>query len=118
MGFAKLFHCVFTKENNKEVTDFLTHWQKIMKRGTPIVLKKNQVLFYEGHVPSGVYVVTSGKVLLTQSGNKSKSVGILEPNQPFGIDLLALNQSYPYSAVAEEDVRAFFITKTELFSTE
>lgn len=96
--------------------NFLSYWEDLVRRSTHLQLKKGQKLFYEGHVPCGVFVIVSGKVSLFKDGKQGEGpVGQLAANQPIGIDLLANEQPYPFTAIADDDdVEAYFVSKSDL----
>lgn len=92
---------------------FLTIWRSLVESSTPVFVKKGQVLFYAGHVPCGVYVVTSGTIGLHRDETKG-SVGSLAQFQPVGLDLIMAGMTYPESAIAETDAKVYFISKSDL----
>lgn len=106
---------MLSESHRAQIALFLARWQDVLKKSTPIDLKKGQVLFYQGHTPCGVFVLTSGVVALysEQNGN-IEAKGELVRNQPVGIDLIYQDESYPFTGVVEQDVQGFFISKTDL----
>ncbi len=99
--------------------NFLNYWEELMHSSTPVHLKKGQKLFYEGHAPCGVFVIVAGKVnLFHEENQEKKSIGQLALYQPIGIDLLANEQPYPYTAIAEDDVKVYFISKGDLMDMQ
>lgn len=95
---------------------FVGYWSELIRQSTPIDLKKGQALFYEGHLPCGIFVIVSGEVLLFQKGRfeQDGALGKLTYFQPIGIDLLANGHLYPYTAMASQDAKAYFISKSDL----
>lgn len=106
----------FTDEHKEQIEAFLTHWSQIIKRGTPVDLKKGQILFYEGHMPCGVYIVTKGVVCLVKESpnNEIIKIGTVGLSQPIGLDLLQHNLPYPHTAIVEKEMQGFFVSKASL----
>jgi CRP-like cAMP-binding protein len=103
----------FREEDRILADRFVQTWRELVRQSTPLDVKKGQVLFYEGHAPCGVYVIASGTLKLKREED-GHFVGSLALFQPIGLDLLAGNIPYPYSAIAETDAKAYFIAKSDL----
>ena len=102
------------REEDRVLADrFVQTWRELVRQSTPLDVKKGQVLFYEGHAPCGVYVIASGTLSLKREED-GHFVGSLALFQLIGLDLLAGNIPYPYSAIAQSDAKAYFIAKSDL----
>lgn len=94
----------------------MDHWEVLLKEGQPLLFRKGQVIFYEGHQPYGLFVLKEGNVHFTH-GNCSCD----EEHQwasPKGL-VLGLRPFFDGSAfnctcTANENCRAVFISKTQL----
>lgn len=106
----------FTSEHKEQVDAFLSHWAQVINNSTPVELKKGQIMFYEGHMPCGLYIVTKGLVSLVKESenNEIVKVGSIGLLQPVGLDLLQHNLAYPNTAIVEKQMQGFFISKANL----
>lgn len=90
-----------------ENQDLSAHWKEMIKESALVEYKKGQVIFYEGHVPFGVFIFVSGKVSLqTKSKDAAKAAPL---NVPVGVDAFFDKTPYPYTAEAVTDVKAYFL---------
>lgn len=101
------------EQNMKKI--FLKSWDKLMLESVLHQYHKDQVLFYESHLPYGIFVILSGSVMLV---NEDKDGNPIEVSaslfNPIGFDILFAKQKYPFTAVARSDVKALFIPKSSL----
>lgn len=103
------------KESESLRQSFLKKWDALLKESTLLALKKDQVLFYQGHLPYGVFVVASGEVDLVYENNPGEKETVSAPlNTPIGVDFLYDNVPYPFTAVARGSVVTMFIDKNQL----
>jgi len=94
---------------------FIKTWDKLVQESTLLGFKKDQTLFYQGHLPYGVFIIASGKVDFISEDNDGQKEVIGAPlNTPIGIDLHYDNYPYPFTAIARGPVVAFFIHKSSL----
>jgi len=98
-------------------------WDDLLKQGQSISFKAGQVLFYEGHLPYGLIVIQSGKVLFSKWGRPSSEkktpcgeehVVCLGPTKVFGIQPFFEGVPYCCSCTAASDCEGVFISKTQL----
>ncbi|MBI1185652.1 cyclic nucleotide-binding domain-containing protein [bacterium] len=77
--------------------------------------KKGQEIFIEGHRPSGVYCINTGKIKLVKLGNegKEKIVRLSGAGDLIGYKAIVSNNTYSASAVALADTRVCFIPKSD-----
>lgn len=94
---------------------FVQTWEALIHESALLEFKGGQTLFYQGHLPYGVFVIASGHVDLIFENKDGKKETIAAPiNAPIGIDLLYDSFPYPFTALAREPVVAFFIEKNAL----
>lgn len=95
--------------------ELISEWSEFVNNGSLIGFKKGQILFYKGHFPYGVFVLLSGRVkLVHETEARVEEIYYLLKNEPFGLDLIVLDQEYPCVAIAEEDTKVLFIPKSLL----
>ncbi len=92
-------------------------------RATPIVCDTERVLFHQGDVPAGLYILHSGGATLEMTSDSGKTVVSFEttPGALLGLPGLVGNQPYSLTAVAHGGSRLGFISRdvfTSLMSTE
>lgn len=90
----------------KERTDLVQHARQI-------ILPKKSVLYNQGEMPKGVYVITKGKIKFIQL-NYDGSVQILfiySVGEMFGHRTIISNDKFPVSAVGLEDCELLYIEK-------
>ncbi|WP_024773141.1 Crp/Fnr family transcriptional regulator [Aquimarina macrocephali] len=82
----------------------------------PIKLKKGQVLFYEGTIPSGVYVLKKGKIKKYATGLNGKEhiFYLIRENEILGHHNLLCKEVYSHSAACLTDCLLHLIPK-EIF---
>jgi len=79
-------------------------------------IKKKQIIYYEGDMVSGIYLVLSGKVKtikLTEDGRELLT-GMYGADEYFGIPALLLNEPYAETAEALEDTTVCQLPKEML----
>ena len=91
-----------------------SHWEDLLKNGQSLVFKKNQVLFYEGHMPYGVFVLQSGRVHFDQAKNACHDNVNVIPGQAMGVESFCRDEPYCCTCVADEDCKVVFLSKTQL----
>lgn len=93
--------------NDSVDTELSTSWLKMIKESTLIDFKQDQVIFYEGHIPYGVFIFVSGHVSLNSKNHPQKKEAPL--NVPIGVDSFFDRSPYSNTALAETPVKAYFI---------
>lgn len=75
--------------------------------------KKGELIFSEGALPKGLYVLQKGKVKLTQTGNAGKEqvVHLAKDGDIMGYRAILGNDRYSCSAVAMSDSQVCFLSK-------
>lgn len=79
----------------------------IAKNMTPLVFQKGQVLFYEGHIPFGFFVIKEGKVGFSSGKSQNETV-----EQVVGIQNVLSETPYSATCTAQTLVRAVFVPKS------
>lgn len=101
--------------NERRETGVSAAWAGFLGSATPMAFKKGQVLFYEGHFPYGVFILTSGSVRLVSRVDPGiRNRGRIVAGEPFGFDFIALEVAYPCTAVADTDAAVLFIPRSTL----
>lgn len=100
---------------NTATQQFITVWQSIFDKGLLMQYQAEQEILYEGHAPYGVYVFVAGVVnsFRMESGRRI----FLEKIPlflPIGCDLILSGKPYDRTLVAEQDVIAYFFSRTLL----
>jgi len=80
------------------------------------LVKKNQVIYYEGDKGSGLYVVLSGKVKTIKLAEDGRELmtGIYTTDDYLGINAMLANEEYGDTATALEDSMLCLIPKEQL----
>lgn len=91
-------------------------WDELLRGGQELEFHEGQVLFYEGHVPYGAFVLLEGDVEFRREGIPSdKSHRIKSPNgEIIGLGVIAGEAPYCCTCTATGDCRVIFISKTQL----
>lgn len=104
-------NCCKSKVDPHPLNDhFLELIEKIALDMIPLVYQKGQVLFYEGHVPYGLFVIKKGKVKFIKGHKSPKEIQSLTPI--LGYQHLISETPYCASCLAETEVKAVFLPKT------
>jgi len=99
--------CFFTELKDKEFDEF-----KAARISN--VYKKRQVVFYEGHMPHGVFIVCRGRVKVYKSDHKGHqlTMRIASPGDLLGYRALVARTPYTATAEALEDASLSYIDET------
>ena len=78
--------------------------------------KKGKLIFYEGGIPTGIFLVKSGKAKIFKTGiyGKDQIFYIYKPNDLFGYHALLANEKYEDACEALEDCEILFIKKKDM----
>lgn len=89
---------------------------KMMQNRKVRSIKKKQVIYYEGDIVSGIYLVISGKVKTIKLSEDGRELltGMYGPEEYFGIPALLLNAPYTETAEALEDTTVCQLPKEML----
>lgn len=80
----------------------------LAKEAEWVDLPKNQTIFHEGDLPTGLYIVVAGKVKIHR---KNKVLGIITDHGYFGELALIDNKARTASATTTTDVSMLYIDK-------
>lgn len=104
------------KFNSEKIFENLSSICKKMILDEKIVLKiaKGEVLFHEGMIPQGVFILKKGKVKKFTTGLEGRKCifHISKENELMGYRALMCDGPYPYSACCLLDCEIDFISKT------
>lgn len=80
-----------------------------------ITFKKGKLIFYEGGIPIGIFLVKSGKAKIYKTGiyGKDQIFYIYKRGDLFGYHALLANEYYVDSCEALEDCEILFVSKTD-----
>ncbi|MDY8134559.1 Crp/Fnr family transcriptional regulator [Aquimarina sp. 2201CG5-10] len=92
---------------------------QIEKNKTVLNLKKGQILFHEGSIPTGVYIVKSGKVKKYSTGLNGKEhiFYLIKENGILGHHNLLCDETYSHSAACLTDSMFYLISKEVFLSS-
>lgn len=92
------------------------------RRAKPVALNGNRILFREGEVPHGVYVVRKGKAALTSKSNEDGVPGFLAgTGSLLGLPAVIGSKAYSLTAEALEGAELSLVSSedfVELMQTE
>ncbi len=89
--------------------------QALEKRATPILCSADQVLFRQGEVPAGLYILDKGAATLTMNSTEGKSVMSVQtaPGSLLGLPGLVGNEPYTLTALARTGAELSFVTRDD-----
>ncbi|MDO8462547.1 MAG: cyclic nucleotide-binding domain-containing protein [Deltaproteobacteria bacterium] len=93
------------------------HWDHLLKEGQELSFRKGQALFYEGHVPYGIFVLRSGKVQFVRGDDScGEEPHLVQASKGKIIGLSHFFEESPFccTCVALSDCKLTFISKTQL----
>ncbi|MBI2890825.1 MAG: cyclic nucleotide-binding domain-containing protein [Nitrospirae bacterium] len=79
--------------------------------GTHQCYQPGQIIFYEGHMPLGIYLHQTGHITLLRGRRPVRQCAV---PCVLGLQLLFMNAPYPYSARTEDTVSLIFVPRTAL----
>lgn len=83
----------------------------LISKGSLIHFKKGQVLFYEGHLPCGFYLLKKGEVSLFHTCTNGPSKEDSEQDRLLGLVHLLSNTPNCFTCRAEDNVQVIFFPK-------
>lgn len=92
-------------------------FQLVQQHFKPLKFKKNQLIFHEEGIPTGVYLLNSGraKIYKTRLNGKEQIFYIYQPGDLLGYHALLCNEPYEDGCVAIENCILYFIEKTKFY---
>jgi len=81
-------------------------------------VKKNQVLYYDGDMPQGVYLILAGSIKTTKlaADGRELMTGLYKTDDYLGINALLLNETFAETAQATEDASVCLLPKDALLT--
>ncbi len=94
----------------------LPELKKIIDDRKVRIIRKKQVLYYEGDKVTGVYLIHNGKIKTTKIADDGRELttGIYDSDQFVGANVLFSNDSYTDNAIALEECNLSFLPIQEL----
>lgn len=91
----------------------LAELKKVIAERKIRLIKKKQIIYYEGDLTAGIYLIISGKVkaIKLSSDGRELLTGMYGPEEYLGIQALLSNESYNETAEAVEDTTICLIPK-------
>ena len=82
------------------------------ERSAPISCSENRILFKQGDVPTGLYILQSGEAVLMMESASGKVGMFLEarPGSLLGLPGIVANKPYTLTAIARRDSTVRFVT--------
>lgn len=102
---------------NKKVISTLTeHWSDLLEGSQEMTFSRNQVLFYEGHYPYGLFVLVSGEVSFTKNGQPCRGSHLWKSpkGEVIGVESLTSDAPSCCTSTAVQDSKVLFIPKSRL----
>ena len=84
------------------------NWRGEVKESLFVEYKPGQIIFYEGHIPFGIFVFIEGCVAL-KSDRKKKELRLAPLNEPIDVDAFFYKNPYKYSAEALTHTKGYFM---------
>lgn len=105
---GKSFFCGLSSPELENISDHKSH----------VLFKKNQIIFFEGNFPQGLYCIYEGRVKVSKlgEGGKEQIVRFAGRNELIGYRSLLSGECYFATATALEDTKVCFIPKNDFFS--
>jgi CRP/FNR family transcriptional regulator len=77
------------------------------------IYKKEQIIFYEGHIATGLYCINKGRVKIYKANHEGKQqiIRLAKDGDIIGYASMITGEAYSCSAEALEDVQVCFIPK-------
>lgn len=92
-----------------------SQWNEAIAQGQALTFHRGQVLFYEGHMPYGIFLVRSGQVELSSCGESCAAESWSAPQgKIFGISHVVAGSPFCCTGVAATDCEVIFISKSRL----
>ncbi|MEO6524330.1 MAG: Crp/Fnr family transcriptional regulator [Mucilaginibacter sp.] len=94
------------------------HYAELVSHQSEQKFRKGDVIFREGSVPSGIFLIRSGKVKKYKVDNlfKEQIIYVAGPNELIGYHAVLSEERYPDSAAAIEDSLISFIPQDDFIS--
>ncbi|MBF0493052.1 MAG: cyclic nucleotide-binding domain-containing protein [Deltaproteobacteria bacterium] len=102
----------------KFLLDLEKRWEELGPKAHPISYRKDQVLFYEGHQPCGLFVLLKGEIRFTHQGKscEEKHLWNFQKTKLVCLKSFLEESSYACHAQILSDAEFLFLPKMELLS--
>ncbi|WP_221409135.1 Crp/Fnr family transcriptional regulator [Reichenbachiella versicolor] len=113
--FMKIDLRKFDFESNKILSSLSAQDQQIiMNQAETLRFKKGKLLFYENGIPTGVFIILSGRAKIFKTGlmGKDQIFYIYNKGDLMGYHALLCNENFEDSCEAIEDCEVAFISKS------
>lgn len=89
--------------------------RKFLSYSQQLIFKKGKLIFYEGGIPTGVFLLKTGKAKIYKTGiyGKDQIFYIYKSGDLFGYHALLANEKYEDSCEALEDCEIVFVSKQD-----
>ena len=89
--------------------------QALEKQSSPILCSSERILFRQGDVPAGLYILCKGEVTLSMSSPDGEELMSVQatPGSLLGLPGLIGNQPYTLAAIARKDAELRFVPREE-----
>ncbi len=92
------------------------HWKQLTQEAQTVRYKKGQVLFYEGHLPYGLYILKVGDLFFTRSEKKCHNdhLSRIGKDRVVCIESILTQKPNLCTCYAKTDCDVLFISKIQL----
>ncbi|WP_421765415.1 Crp/Fnr family transcriptional regulator [Ekhidna sp.] len=104
----------FDFESNRILSSLSKSEQELfIAHGDTLIFKRNKLVFYEGGIPTGVFLIENGRAKIYKTGldGKDQIFYIYKTGDLLGYHALLCNEHYEDSCEALEDCKILFISK-------
>lgn len=106
----------FDFESDKILSSLLKVEQdQFLSKAERLIFKKKKLLFYNGGIPTGVFLVKKGRAKIYKTGveGRDQIFYIYKEGDLFGYHALLCNEKYEDSCEALEDCEIWFVSKSD-----
>lgn len=105
--------CVLTQSEKDEIKNLEKNLDTIATCGGVVHYQKSHIIFYEGHIPYGFYILKRGEVQLSRTTMAGNKVALPDNSKNiFGLFHLITNTPYCATAQAKSDAEMIFVPKS------
>lgn len=87
----------------------------LLSKAEQLLFKKGKLIFYHGGIPTGVFLIKTGRAKIYKTGTEGKDqiFYVYKQGDLFGYHALLCNEKYEDSCEALDDCSVWFISKTD-----
>ncbi len=111
--------CKFDFESDRILSSLSRKEQQLLlEHSDTLTFKKRKLIFYEGGIPTGAFLIESGRAKIYKTGldGKDQIFYVYKAGDLLGYHALLCNEHYEDSCEALEDCKILFISKTNFSS--